>query len=386
MENSLLKTVEIEGRGRALVASQPLVGGQIVIRESPIILYSAIPFASNNPYCSNCFTTLQQTASVVSCSSCSHHFCNPKCQSIALSSSHTPWVCQTLTHLRESPSLLLQHQDRQVQARYIVAAYNLAVVSPSQFMILLSLQGDTSSSDEEFAAAQFLHSIISPLRPPPPSGGIPEFSLQLTAALLAKDKLNAFALMEPFSQDGHRSVRAYGIYPNASFFNHDCLPNACRFDYVDTHNTDIIVRLIHDVPQGREICLSYFPVNENYSNRQKRLLEDYGFTCECDRCKVEANWSDRDEDDEEVMQEDQDEQMEASDSDTGAQEGDNDFPHAYFFLRYMCNIENCWGTLAPLPPTDGSPSTVMECNVCGNLKKDDEIGGDGGEDGLLMDE
>ncbi|KAK9276926.1 hypothetical protein L1049_006464 [Liquidambar formosana] len=384
-----LRRVEIEGKGRALVASQSLGAGQIVLRDSPILLYSALPFvknknndnpSSNNSYCSNCFRTLQQSS--VSCPSCSPHhaalFCSPNCQSSSVA--HSPWVCQALSRLRDCPSLLL-HEDRQVQASFLIAAYNLALVSPSHFQILLSLQGEAEASPPP-PEAHFLHSIISSLCPPQ---GISGFSLQLTASLLAKDKFNAFALMEPFAQDGYRSVRAYGIYPNASFFNHDCLPNACRFDYVDTEsdcNTDIIVRLIHDVPQGREICLSYFPVNQNYSSRQRRLMEDYGFACQCDRCKVEANWSDEDDEEEEVMDEegDQDEPMAVEDSDT-------DFPHAYFFLRYMCNRENCWGTLAPLPPSNGSPSNVLECNVCGNLKKeDDEVDGDSGEEVLLMDD
>ena len=170
--------------------------------------------------------------------------------------------------------------------------------------------------------------------------------------------------MQPFSEhDDQRSVRAYGIYPYASFFNHDCLPNACRFDYVDanpsddSHNTDFIIRMIHDVPQGREICLSYFPVNEKYSSRQKRLIEDYGFTCNCDRCNVESNWSDNgsvednaEDEEEEVMDEDQCEPMAASDTDDHPHEDNNDFPHAYFFLKYMCDRTNCWGTLAPLSP------------------------------------
>ncbi|MBA0616502.1 hypothetical protein Godav_016545 [Gossypium davidsonii] len=193
--------------------------------------------------------------------------------------------------------------------------------------------------------------------------------------------------MEPISlqQDGERSVRAYGIYPKASFFNHDCLPNACRFDYLDSapaQNTDMIVRMIHDVPVGREICLSYFPVNLNYSARQKRLTEDYGFTCDCERCKVEANWSDNEADviddngtveeneDEEIMEEDNDEQMVASEGD---EVGEADFPHAYFFVRYMCNRENCWGTLAPLPPSNDVQSKVLECNVCGNHKSEEDI-------------
>lgn len=200
---------------------------------------------------------------------------------------------------------------------------------------------------------------------------------------MAKDKVNAFGLMEAFVEGGERSVRAYGIYPKASFFNHDCLPNACRFDYLDKDNvgdcnttTDMVIRVLHDVPEGREICLSYFPVNFKYADRQKRLREDYGFVCDCDRCKVEANWSDDEEDGENEVMDDGDECDENDDmaDEEGIEEGDgndqsSDFPHAYFFIKYMCNRTDCGGTLAPLPPLDPR-GNLMECNVCGNLSEE----------------
>ena len=409
MSSGFLRRTEIEGRGRGLVASQPLKAGEIVLRDSPILLYSALPLINQSSvYCSNCFRTLSSSSSssstpVIPCPSCSHHhvFCSQNCLSAALASSHSPWLCQALSRLRDcAPLLLEQPVEQQVQARFLVAAYHLALYSPSQFQILLSLEGAPVATDT--TTAQFLHSLISSLCPPPSTLPVP-FSLELSAALLAKDKLNAFGLMEPCSShnSGQRSVRAYGIYPNASFFNHDCLPNACRFDYVDTapdHNTDIVVRMIHDVPQGREICLSYFPVNENYASRQRRLMEDYGFSCHCDRCNVEANWSDHENDDddedlvqeeeeeeeeeEEMMDEDKHDQMESSKG-----QGDTDFPHAYFFIRYMCDRENCWGTLAPLPPKDdGTASNIMECNVCGNLKDDQMTDASGVEDEHSMDD
>lgn len=383
-----VKMAEIEGKGRALVTTQPLRAGQIVLRDSPILLYSAAPLLNHdNKYCSHCFRTILSPVVMVSCPWCSSAslFCNPECRSVALSSSHTQWVCQALSRLREANSPLLhRQQDCQVQARFLVAAYNLAVVSPLNFQTLLSLQGDSISSQDD--ATLFLHSVISSICPPPNHSQF-GFSASLSAVLLAKDKLNAFGLMEPFAQHKERSVRAYGVYPRASFFNHDCLPNACRFDYVDSvadhGNTDIIVRVIHDLPEGREICLSYFPVNLKYSERQRRLKEDYGFACDCDRCKVEANWSDEEEgegegeeeeEEEAPMDEDSDEDM-AHDSETedcGLAKEDNGFPHAYFFLQYMCNRDNCWGTLAPLPPADSVPSTVMECNVCGNLSNSEQ--------------
>ncbi|KAK6148890.1 hypothetical protein DH2020_016415 [Rehmannia glutinosa] len=385
-DNASIKMVETENKGRALVSCRPLRAGEIVLKDSPILLYSAVPHggAAVANYCSNCFRTiLPHSQTTVSCPNCTSAslFCTPECQSIALSTSHTPFVCQALTRLHAADSPLLHHHhDRHLQARFLVAAYNLATVSPSNFQTLLSLQGEPFVDD----ASIFLHSLISSVCPLSNLGQL-GFSVELTAALLAKDKLNAFGLMEPFNQDKERSVRAYGIYPRASFFNHDCLPNACRFDYVDSvsdfSNTNIIVRVIHDLPAGREIRLSYFPVNLKYSERQKRLKDDYGFKCDCDRCNVEANWSDNEEEGEEEMDGEDNDMDEDDDDDVGddletmdnnmAKEND-DFPHAYFFVRYMCSRDNCGGTLAPLPPGDAHPSTIMECNVCGNLSKCEE--------------
>ncbi|OWM76310.1 histone-lysine N-methyltransferase ASHR2 [Punica granatum] len=380
----LLNVAEMQGRGRALVAAQPLRGGQVVLRDSPILLYSALPFTGGpsssssttiHRYCDHCFRALQSAP--VLCPSCRHHaFCSPACLGVASVSSHSPWACQTLARLIDCSSFLGQPPELQVQARFLVASYNLSITSPEDFQVLQSLQGRDICSDDTASSVQLLHPLIASVCPPPPTPFPHGFSPELSANLLSKDKLNAFGLMEPFGAGGERSVRAYGIYPRASFFNHDCLPNACRFDYVDTvpdHNTDIVVRMIHDVPQGREICVSYFPVNLNYPSRQKRLAEDYGFRCECDRCNVEANWSDHEEDVDDGVEEMEDEggdEMEgSSDADIEA-EKENDFPHEYFFVRYVCNRENCFGTLAPLPPSaDGAASEIMECNVCGQLKR-----------------
>ncbi|KAL1208348.1 Histone-lysine N-methyltransferase ASHR2 [Cardamine amara subsp. amara] len=386
---TLLKVAEIGGRGRSLVAAQSLRAGQVILRESPLLLYSAFPFLSSvSPYCDHCFRLVPSSAQ--KCQSCSLvSFCSPNCLA-----SHTPWICESLRRLHQSSSAAFADQpsDRQVQARFLLSAYNLAAASPSDFQVLLSLQGsgnngDSSSSVTDSAAAKFLHSLLSAVCPPLPVPISPE----LTAALLAKDKVNAFGLMEPFSVlNEKRSVRAYGIYPKTSFLNHDCLPNACRFDYVDSAsdgNTDIIIRMIHDVPQGREICLSYFPVNMNYSSRQKRLLEDYGFKCDCDRCKVESSWSEGEEDENDVMEEmdDEDGQEEEMEDQEGDKEEEGEacgngvddessFPHAYFFVRYMCEKESCFGTLAPLPPKTNDASKVLECNVCGSLKEDEVSG------------
>ncbi|XP_028759438.1 histone-lysine N-methyltransferase ASHR2-like [Neltuma alba] len=355
---SLLKLDQIEGKGRGLVATQNLKAGQIILTESPIILYSTFPLFSDSSssYCDHCFrsilpvsTPTQHTvSSYYSCPSCSrHHFCSQKCLSLALKSSHSSWVCQALSCLRDSGSeLLRQSHELQVQARFVVAVYNLSLLSPSSIQILLSLLG--TPDDAIVKASSFLHSLISSLCPPPQN----QLPAELTAQLMAKDRLNSFCLMEPYSPDGpQRSIKAYAIYPNATFFNHDCLPNACRFDYVDDgvpgdeHNTDIVIRMIEDVAEGREVCISYFRINRDYWTRKRILMEDYGFVCGCERCKIEANWG-----------------VDDDDQSSG-------LPHDWFLRKYVCDKKNCSGTLAPLPPKDDDgQSNVLECNFCGDLK------------------
>ncbi|KAL1315824.1 histone-lysine N-methyltransferase ASHR2-like [Arachis hypogaea] len=344
MADSMLRVEHIAGKGRGLVASQALKAGQIILTEPPLILYSSSPLSSSSSYCDHCFRTLLPTT-LLSCPSClNHHFCSNKCLSTSLNSSHSSTICQALLSLQHSP-LLQQHH--QVQARFVVALHNLAV---SEINTLLSLHG--TPDDSILQDANFLHDLISPLFPNK------KLSVDLVAQALAKDRINSFCLMEPYNPNGpQRSIKAYGIYPKATMFNHDCVPNACRFDYMDTTYTntntnDIVIRLIKDVDEGEEICISYFRIGRDYATRKKILMEDYGFVCGCERCKVEASWSNNDEIDD-----------------------DHDHvPHVRFLKKYVCNIKNCGGTLAPLPPKHDAPfnNNVLECNFCGNFKIDDD--------------
>ncbi|KAL0898644.1 hypothetical protein Bca101_082605 [Brassica carinata] len=119
---------------------------------------------------------------------------------IALSSPSTALIVSSHTRLCESFRCLHQSSssaafadhspERQVQARFLLSAYNLAAASPSDFQILPSLQGGGENGD-----SSFLHSLLSAVFPPLPVPISPE----LTAALLAEDKVNGFRLMEPFS-------------------------------------------------------------------------------------------------------------------------------------------------------------------------------------------
>lgn len=138
---------------------------------------------------------------------------------------------------------------------------------------------------------------------------------------------------------------------------------------MDTGNTDIIVRAVHDIEEGTEVCLSYFPIDWAYGDRQKKLHGEYGFWCKCARCTVESQWKDDGDEGDEGLE------AEASD-DVEEEDDDDDFGHAMFFVKYLCPVEECGGTMAPLPPGEPDAQGLegsMECNFCGLVRSDEEF-------------
>lgn len=75
-----------------------------------------------------------------------------------------------------------------------------------------------------------------------------------------------------------------GIWLQASYSNHSCLPNATRAFIGDM----MIVRAVRDIPAGGEIFMGYSPLDKPFDERQKRLKDSYGFKCDCNLCRAEA--------------------------------------------------------------------------------------------------
>lgn len=384
-----LRVADLPGRGRGLVATRNVREGEVLLSEPALLLYPST-LASLRSYCAACFRSLP--AAATPCASCrAAAFCSPSCAAVA----HPRLLCAALSH-GAGAGLAAAAPTEAVQEPllFLLSAYSLP--DPALRTILSLSSAPPPPPGAQDAAG--LHAAVAALAPPQmlPQG----FSPDLTAALLAKDRGNSFAIMEPYRPGMSLELlkaRAYAVYSRASLFNHDCLPNACHFDYPDRPgpgNTDIVVRALHDISEGREVCISYFAANWRYADRQRRLLEDYGFRCECDRCQVESRWKDDDNNGDEG---DEDDTMEAEegedvgddgddgmeDGDVGA-DGDDDFPHAYFFVRYLCDSEGCWGMLAPLPPSpNGELSHVFECNLCGKMRKEEDDMPDEGTSGMV---
>ncbi|CAM6100717.1 unnamed protein product [Calypogeia fissa] len=402
-EEELVKCVELPGRGRGLVTTRHINGGEVILRESPAFLYVSHCFALT--YCGTCLRRCSPPTN--SCSECrAVTFCSSAC-----SQRHSPHLCSALAELNKTG--IVDHGDTADQARFLLSAYLLALSLPSEFERLMLLEGVGVVDD----AVRELHAFVEEAVRGWPWRSVGEekkweVSVEVTADLLAKDARNTFGYMAPFEVGGERTVRGHGVYQTASFINHDCLPNSCRFDYLDGPidcNTDIYIRALYSIPENTEVTISYFPINWPFKSRVERLSEEYGFVCKCKRCQLEEGWTDSDSEGEEDNEDEvissetarpdktyengmstsgiENEEEEEEDGEGEGEErkgkgmaevqediGDDELEHALFFLKYLCPIEGCGGTMAPLAsPPAASLNSTMECNMCGHKRRGDEL-------------
>lgn len=76
-----------------------------------------------------------------------------------------------------------------------------------------------------------------------------------------------------------------GLFPVCSRFNHSCDPSAC-FSW-NTTLSKILVHAVKDIQSGEQITITYLgDIRLTRSIRQRILLEQFQFKCQCDLCTV----------------------------------------------------------------------------------------------------
>lgn len=100
--------------------------------------------------------------------------------------------------------------------------------------------------------------------------------------LCAAAQCNSFGVY-----DTDDSCIAFGMYPEASYFNHSCVPNLCR---VMQHGGRLAAfYALRPIAAGEPLTISYTDVEEqNSAERRRNLLETYRFFCTCERCSGRA--------------------------------------------------------------------------------------------------
>jgi phage FluMu protein Com len=216
-------------------------------------------------------------------------------------------------------------------------------------------------------------------------------SLDFITKLLEIESVNSYGIPAPLlpgaENEADRRLRGSGLYPIAARVNHECLPNAARFDDFDGlsssssntccgSNAVLSLRALHALPAGEEVTQSYFPLTWSFYQRQERCREQYGFICRCPRCKEEATWPPEEqgaENAEEVALVKEMANAVATtsmlDIPNGEDVADAGYIHVFLF-KYVCPREGCGGTMAPLSQHQ---SQELQCTVCGRIRTEAEF-------------
>ncbi|KAL4525951.1 hypothetical protein Ndes2437B_g07227 [Nannochloris sp. 'desiccata'] len=342
-------------------------------------------------------------SSPVACPSCpTARFCSQQCAAAAVTdpASHCHLVCRclsacnaaglsddeqsTLGYLFRSCSLLFASQagDQSAMAKLaqIETLATYAIETAAQFR-----------SETHLLRARELHGRVLHVLALIGRNSTP-ISLDFITRLLEKESVNSYGILAPLlpgaENEADRRLRGSGLYPLASRVNHECLPNAARFDDFDRtelssstapgSNTALSLRALHALPAGEEVTQSYFPLTWSFLQRQERCREQYGFICRCPRCKEEATWPPEEqgaETEEDVVLVREMSSTVITNSMIDIPNGDNNdvadagYIHVFLF-KYVCPREGCGGTMAPMSQHQ---SYALQCNVCGKVRTEAEF-------------
>ena len=79
-----------------------------------------------------------------------------------------------------------------------------------------------------------------------------------------------------------------GLWGYPSFLNHDCLPNTNHLSFGDYY----VGHSIREIDKGEEITTSYCSAKKFLEERQKIILENWRFKCNCQLCKYQEKKKD----------------------------------------------------------------------------------------------
>jgi len=119
---------------------------------------------------------------------------------------------------------------------------------------------------------------------------------RLVINLASRAAHNAFSIRPEGTTDGDQSGEflGWGVWPEASFFNHSCRPNVRKDRNGRLWSFTVDVDAAKTIQQGQQLCITYLGGDEkglDVTERRKRLQEQWGFTCLCDRCREESGES-----------------------------------------------------------------------------------------------
>jgi len=394
---SQARRVARTGPGRGLFLTEDVKGGDTILVDDPVLIY---PDEGNKRVtCASCFGMPHGTAVDLPCrcDTCKEAwFCCKECHEAALKATpgqgHSPQECALLQKM-SSMRNKLGGEGGITLSRMLIKAALIKAHDTDRWRQLQDLCAPDGLEDHDCDWGMLC------LRITDLGADLASLGGAQARLMLQRDASNGMGILAKKGPDEPPSLRAGCLYGTCSMINHACSPNVARFDYFDdpgTGNMQVHVRALSDLQAGTELRMNYLSILVGVKERQERLLDEYGFKCECDRCYLEMLFPDdespsSDEDASEAQSKRKVSPVVRRAAPTEEEE-DRRNALALWIAKYSCPEEDCGGTMVPTEASneqkgkngsaskrrktgDGSAAAaeqqwqdgadiVMECNRC----------------------
>ena len=251
-----------DGRGKGMFVLESVAAGEPVVRARPVL--SVVFDHAATRVCGLCFATV----GVQPCTQCKRFAACCACSSALAENGWHKHECQAFVKLPaaakrgETATLRMLIRHRAVQEHGDWCGTSPHAYGKESLELMQTLQGDTTALPPQ----QLMQ--LSRLT------GV---ELATVRDLIYRIRTNAASL-----DRGGKAGCALSVY--MGYTNHSCRPNAQA-----TIDGDGFVCLcaVQQIDAGSEMTISYVDTNCTYDERRKILLEHYGFTCRCARCRSE---------------------------------------------------------------------------------------------------
>jgi hypothetical protein len=449
---ALLELRELPGRGLGAVTARAAAPGEVLLAERPLLLYPHAAAAA--AVCAHCLRELALLpAPPAPCAGCAGAaaFCDARCAGAAAADpgSHCRAACALLaaadaSGLDAELATGLQFLCRAAALAAAAGAGDAGAEARLAALRALAPRGAAAPAAAAAAAAAdaaALHARLAAAAAAAGAAACP-LSAPAAAALLERDAVNGYGFhlrfdpaaalsSSPGASAAERRPRGAGLFAAAARVNHECLPNAARFDDLDfpfsssypftstcgffegggaageadCNGGAVVVasaaeaaalaaaappgaaaglrlRALHALPSGAEATAAYFPLDLPLAARRARCAELYGFACACPRCRLEAAWEARagggggggSEEDgmDTALGDEAAAAAAAADDDEAAAISVDGVDTAYvhvFLTKFCCPRPGCGGAAAPPSRAPG----LLECSACGARRTEAEF-------------
>ena len=295
-ETPLVGIKQTISNGFCLVSTKAFKYGAIVLSEVPVVSWC---YDSRFIRCTHCHCLLKTFS--VACEECKEKYCSAECLQHArvyhtplctLSKSGTEGNINFPMHKQIQKIATTQYsEDREdgyicLIMRLYALAYSYGLNGALAVPGVAVLESKASSSGS-LKLSRFIqevdHLFTEKLG----------YIYRSNSNSLQKSSDNVSALYHLQYILQHYAILTYkglnGLYLSAGFMNHDCSPNVEIVLDPDTFKPGNLmkVRAIKDIKANEELTISYIDPNDSYRSRQRDLIKEYHFTCECARCVLE---------------------------------------------------------------------------------------------------